>query len=186
MVRMSTVCPGAPPDFIMQTDPPARPFGALTHPDMGMAGSLTHDVIKGPPPPPIERGWGGRRSGRPRRESPRVLHRTVCSAGRQHHGVRGLHQRVRGAARSLRRLGQHAQAADPVRQHGDAAGVEHRAGSFAPRAEDGRPQQVQPVVDRRHRARHLCSWPARLWPGAVEGRREFTFPPIRAVRSSTC
>ncbi|HEY2013939.1 MAG TPA: heme-copper oxidase subunit III [Bryobacteraceae bacterium] len=26
---------------------------------MGMAGSLTHDVIKGPPPPPIERGWGG-------------------------------------------------------------------------------------------------------------------------------
>src|SRR5438034_3056830 len=26
---------------------------------MGMAGSLTHDIIKGPPPPPIERGWGG-------------------------------------------------------------------------------------------------------------------------------
>jgi cytochrome c oxidase subunit 3 len=26
---------------------------------MGMAGSLTHDVIKGPPPPPIDRGWGG-------------------------------------------------------------------------------------------------------------------------------
>jgi len=26
---------------------------------MGMAGSLTHDVIKGPPPPPVERGWGG-------------------------------------------------------------------------------------------------------------------------------
>jgi cytochrome c oxidase subunit III len=25
---------------------------------MGMAGSLTHDVIKGPPPP-VERGWGG-------------------------------------------------------------------------------------------------------------------------------
>src|SRR5512133_2996311 len=24
-----------------------------------MAGSLTHDVIKGPPPPPIDRGWGG-------------------------------------------------------------------------------------------------------------------------------
>ena len=26
---------------------------------MSMAGSLTHDVLKGPPPPPIERGWGG-------------------------------------------------------------------------------------------------------------------------------
>jgi cytochrome c oxidase subunit III len=26
---------------------------------MGMAGSLTHDVIKGPPPPPVDRGWGG-------------------------------------------------------------------------------------------------------------------------------
>ena len=24
-----------------------------------MAGSITHDVIKGPPPPPIDRGWGG-------------------------------------------------------------------------------------------------------------------------------
>ncbi len=24
-----------------------------------MAGSLTHDVIQGPPPPPIDRGWGG-------------------------------------------------------------------------------------------------------------------------------
>ncbi len=26
---------------------------------MGMTGSLTHDVLKGPPPPPNERGWGG-------------------------------------------------------------------------------------------------------------------------------
>jgi len=26
---------------------------------MGMAGSLTHDVIRTPPPPPIEGGWGG-------------------------------------------------------------------------------------------------------------------------------
>ncbi|SPE33598.1 Cytochrome c oxidase, subunit III [Candidatus Sulfopaludibacter sp. SbA3] len=26
---------------------------------MSMAGSLTHDVIKGPPAPPIDRGWGG-------------------------------------------------------------------------------------------------------------------------------
>jgi cytochrome c oxidase subunit 3 len=26
---------------------------------MNMAGSLTHDVLKGPPPPPIDRGWGG-------------------------------------------------------------------------------------------------------------------------------
>jgi len=26
---------------------------------MGMAGSLTHDIVKGPPPPPIDRGWGG-------------------------------------------------------------------------------------------------------------------------------
>ncbi len=26
---------------------------------MGMAGSLTHDVWKGPPPPPVDRGWGG-------------------------------------------------------------------------------------------------------------------------------
>jgi cytochrome c oxidase subunit 3 len=24
-----------------------------------MAGSLTHDTVKGPPPPPIDRGWGG-------------------------------------------------------------------------------------------------------------------------------
>lgn len=26
---------------------------------MGMPGSLTHDYLKGPPPPPVERGWGG-------------------------------------------------------------------------------------------------------------------------------
>jgi cytochrome c oxidase subunit 3 len=26
---------------------------------MGMAGSLTHDILKGPPPPPVYRGWGG-------------------------------------------------------------------------------------------------------------------------------
>jgi cytochrome c oxidase subunit III len=26
---------------------------------MSMAGSLTHDIIKGPPAPPIDRGWGG-------------------------------------------------------------------------------------------------------------------------------
>src|SRR3954466_5153780 len=26
---------------------------------MGMAGSITHDILKGPPPPPIDRGWGG-------------------------------------------------------------------------------------------------------------------------------
>jgi cytochrome c oxidase subunit 3 len=26
---------------------------------MGMAGSITHDVVQGPPPPPIDRGWGG-------------------------------------------------------------------------------------------------------------------------------
>src|SRR5690242_21904703 len=26
---------------------------------MGMPGSLTQDVFKGPPPPPAERGWGG-------------------------------------------------------------------------------------------------------------------------------
>jgi cytochrome c oxidase subunit 3 len=26
---------------------------------MSMAGSLTHDVIKNPPPPPIDRGWDG-------------------------------------------------------------------------------------------------------------------------------
>jgi cytochrome c oxidase subunit 3 len=26
---------------------------------MGMAGSLTHDVIQGPPPPPVDGGWGG-------------------------------------------------------------------------------------------------------------------------------
>jgi cytochrome c oxidase subunit 3 len=26
---------------------------------MNMAGSLTHDVIKGPPPPPTDKGWGG-------------------------------------------------------------------------------------------------------------------------------
>jgi len=26
---------------------------------MGMAGSLTQDVLKGPPPPPVEEGWGG-------------------------------------------------------------------------------------------------------------------------------
>src|SRR5947199_9805800 len=26
---------------------------------MGMAGSLTHDIVKGPPPPPLDRGWGG-------------------------------------------------------------------------------------------------------------------------------
>ena len=32
---------------------------------MGMAGSLTHDVMKGPPPPPIERGWGGGGGGGP-------------------------------------------------------------------------------------------------------------------------
>ncbi len=26
---------------------------------MGMAGSLTHDIVQGPPPPPVDRGWGG-------------------------------------------------------------------------------------------------------------------------------
>jgi len=26
---------------------------------MGMPGLLTHDVLKGPPPPPVEGGWGG-------------------------------------------------------------------------------------------------------------------------------
>ena len=26
---------------------------------LGMAGSLTHDVIRNPPPPPLEGGWGG-------------------------------------------------------------------------------------------------------------------------------
>lgn len=26
---------------------------------MVMAGSLSHDILKGPPPPPIEHGWGG-------------------------------------------------------------------------------------------------------------------------------
>src|SRR4051794_13717748 len=26
---------------------------------MGMAGSITHDILKGPPPPPVDRGWGG-------------------------------------------------------------------------------------------------------------------------------
>src|SRR5215207_4242909 len=26
---------------------------------MAMAGSITHDILKGPPPPPIDRGWGG-------------------------------------------------------------------------------------------------------------------------------
>lgn len=26
---------------------------------MVMPGSLTHDILKGPPPPPIEHGWGG-------------------------------------------------------------------------------------------------------------------------------
>jgi len=25
---------------------------------MGMAGSLTHDIVQGPPPPPLEGGWG--------------------------------------------------------------------------------------------------------------------------------
>ena len=25
---------------------------------MGMAGSLTHDIVQGPPPPPVEGGWG--------------------------------------------------------------------------------------------------------------------------------
>jgi cytochrome c oxidase subunit 3 len=26
---------------------------------MGMPGILTHDILKGPPPPPVEGGWGG-------------------------------------------------------------------------------------------------------------------------------
>jgi cytochrome c oxidase subunit 3 len=30
---------------------------------MGMAGSLTHDVIQGPPPPPVDGGWGGDNGG---------------------------------------------------------------------------------------------------------------------------
>src|SRR6185369_9009968 len=30
---------------------------------MGMAGSLTHDIIQGPPPPPVEGGWGGDNGG---------------------------------------------------------------------------------------------------------------------------
>src|SRR5207248_6781718 len=39
--------------------PAGSPFPGVTHHHMGMAGSLTHDVLKGPPPPPIDRGWGG-------------------------------------------------------------------------------------------------------------------------------
>src|SRR5437588_5373122 len=31
---------------------------------MGMAGSLTHDIVKGPPPPPVEWGGGGGSEGR--------------------------------------------------------------------------------------------------------------------------
>jgi cytochrome c oxidase subunit 3 len=31
---------------------------------MGMAGSLTHDIVKGPPPP-VDRGWGGDGDGGP-------------------------------------------------------------------------------------------------------------------------
>jgi len=38
---------------------------------MGMAGSLTHDVLKGPPPPPIDRGWGGGGDGSDSRGSSR-------------------------------------------------------------------------------------------------------------------
>ena len=38
---------------------------------MGMAGSLTHDVLKGPPPPPIDRGWGGGAGGSEGRGSSR-------------------------------------------------------------------------------------------------------------------
>src|SRR3954451_14672147 len=26
---------------------------------MGIAGTLTHDILKGPSPPPVDRGWGG-------------------------------------------------------------------------------------------------------------------------------
>src|ERR1043166_4987150 len=38
---------------------------------MGMAGSLTHDVLKGPPPPPVDRGWGGGNGGSDGRGSSR-------------------------------------------------------------------------------------------------------------------
>ncbi len=92
---------------------PRRPsLRATSAIHMSMAGSLTHDVIQGPPAPPIDRGLGRRRrQRRPRRRPARFLYRAFRSAGRQHHGFRGVHQRVRGAPRPLRRLGQHAQAA---------------------------------------------------------------------------
>jgi cytochrome c oxidase subunit 3 len=38
---------------------------------MGMAGSLTHDVIRNPPPPPSEGGWGGDGGGNEGRGSSR-------------------------------------------------------------------------------------------------------------------
>src|SRR5215468_6776823 len=38
---------------------------------MGMAGSITHDVVQGPPPPPIDRGWGGDSGGSDGRGSSR-------------------------------------------------------------------------------------------------------------------
>jgi cytochrome c oxidase subunit 3 len=38
---------------------------------MGMAGSITHDVVQGPPPPPVDRGWGGDSGGSDGRGSSR-------------------------------------------------------------------------------------------------------------------
>ncbi len=38
---------------------PFRPGPARAHPIEGMAASVRHGALKGPPPPPIEHGWGG-------------------------------------------------------------------------------------------------------------------------------
>jgi cytochrome c oxidase subunit 3 len=61
---VSVQCSGESNDFTMQNGaPPVYSQPWRIH--KAMAGSLTHDTVKGPPPPPIERGWGGDSGGSP-------------------------------------------------------------------------------------------------------------------------
>ena len=78
-----------------------------------MAGSLTHDIIKGAAASRSDRGWLAADGGGPDGRGvvpPGIVYRAVRSARRDHHVVRRIHQCVRGAARSRRRLGRRSQA----------------------------------------------------------------------------
>ena len=102
---------------------------------MGMAGSLTHDILKGPPPPPIDRGWGGGGGGSEGRGSSRRASFTglfvlIAASTMVFAAFTSAFVVRRGLSDDWATM---PKPRDPVRQHRGAAGFEHRARSFAPR-----------------------------------------------------